>query len=165
MESTRRSHFSGTEPDYGPSREHIRKHNTPTHIARDSRAIYFGSPPDDLLIQSGVRIGLSRDRRAPTELDDDQQEEVKRKIDSTYQRSHRERLDMAISKLHDSVDTFEKARRRSGEAATEVLALPTVAFEIRERAVISSMIFKPIENDKARVKFSRTLARTRTALR
>jgi hypothetical protein len=53
------------------------KYYTPTHIARDFQSIYFGNPSEDLLIESVARMGLSRDRRAPTELDDAQQEELR----------------------------------------------------------------------------------------
>ncbi|KAF2844130.1 hypothetical protein T440DRAFT_436829, partial [Plenodomus tracheiphilus IPT5] len=48
------------------------KYYTPTHIARDFQSIYFGSPSEALLIESVARMGLSRDRRAPTELDNEQ---------------------------------------------------------------------------------------------
>jgi hypothetical protein len=53
------------------------KYYTPAHIARDFQSIYFGSPSEDLLIESVARMGLLRDRRAPTELDDAQQEELR----------------------------------------------------------------------------------------
>jgi hypothetical protein len=177
------------------------KYYTPTHIARDFQSIYFGSPSEDLLIQSVARMGLSRDRRAPTELDDEQQEALrnepalaalreerercktqlydqgfyplaqgegtelykkyentKRKIGSTYQNMYRERLETAIRGFHESIDTIEIARQLSGKAATEVLTLPAVEFELRERATIAGMLFKPIHDDMARAAFVRTLA-------
>jgi hypothetical protein len=37
------------------------KYYTPTYIARDFQSIYFGSPLEDLLIESVARIGLTRD--------------------------------------------------------------------------------------------------------
>jgi hypothetical protein len=178
------------------------KYYTPTHIARDFQSIYFGSPSEDLLIQSVARMGLSRDRRAPTELDDAQQEalrndpalaalrqerelykghlhnqgflplskgqgtdlyqkyeDLKRKIGSTYQRLYRERLESAIREFHESIDTIEIASQLNGMAAAEVLTLPAVEFELQERATIAGMLFKPIQDDKARVKFVQTLAR------
>ncbi|EMD65860.1 hypothetical protein COCSADRAFT_310320 [Bipolaris sorokiniana ND90Pr] len=178
------------------------KYYTPTHIARDFQSIYFGSPSEDLLIQSVARMGLSRDRRAPTELDDAQQEALrndpalavlrkeretykrqlhdqgfhplskghgtdlykkyentKRKIGSTYQMLYRERLESAIREFHDSIDTIEIARQLSGKAAAEVLTLPAFEFELRERATIAGMLFKPIQDDRVRVRFVRTLAR------
>jgi len=46
------------------------KYYIPTHIARDYQSIYFGTPSQDLLIQSVARIGLLRDQRASTELND-----------------------------------------------------------------------------------------------
>ena len=49
---------------------------TPTHIAHDFQAIYFGSPSQEELIQSVARMGLSRDRRAPTELTAEQLKEI-----------------------------------------------------------------------------------------
>tara|TARA_R110002003_G_scaffold54_2_gene4683 strand:- start:271 stop:1296 length:1026 start_codon:yes stop_codon:yes gene_type:complete len=177
------------------------KYYTPTHIARDFQSIYFGSPSEDLLIESVARMGLSRDRRAPTELDDAQQEELrndpalavlrkeretykgqlhdqgfyplskgqgtdlykkyedtKRRISSTYQRLYREQLESAIREFHESIDTIEIARQLSGKATAEVLTLPALGFELRERATIAGMLFKPIQDDKARIKFVRTLA-------
>jgi hypothetical protein len=53
------------------------KYYTPTHIARDFQSIYFGSPSEDMLIESVARMGLSQDRRAPTELDEEQQEKLR----------------------------------------------------------------------------------------
>lgn len=178
------------------------KYYTPTHIARDFQSIYFGSPSEALLIESVARMGLSRDRRAPTELDNEQQEKLRddpalvilrmerkaykvqlqdqgfrplvkgqgtdlykkyedtnRKIGSTYQRLYRERLESAIREFHESIDTIEIARQLSGKAAVEVLTLPAVEFELGERATISGMLFKPIQDDKARVKFVSTLAK------
>ena len=178
------------------------KYYTPTHIARDFQSIYFGSPSEDLLIQSVARMGLSRDRRAPTELDDAQQEalrndpalavlhkeremykrqlhdqgfyplskghgtdlykkyeDTKQKIGSTYQMLYRGRLELAIREFHDSIDTIEIARQLSGKAAAEVLTLPAFEFELRERATIAGMLFKPIQDDRVRVRFVRTLAR------
>jgi hypothetical protein len=178
------------------------KYYTPTHITRDFQSIYFGSPSEDLLIESVARMGLSRDRRAPTELDEEQQEKLRndpalvilreqrelykqqlydqdfrplakgqgtdlykgyedtqRKIGSTYQKLYRERLDSAIHEFHESIDTIEIARQLSRKAAAEVLTLPAVEFELRERATIAGMLFKPTQDDKARVRFVRTLAR------
>ncbi|CAN9360413.1 unnamed protein product [Alternaria alternata] len=178
------------------------KYYTPTHIARDFQSIYFGSPSEDLLIQSVARMGLSRDRRAPTELNEEQQEilrndpalatlrkereaykaqlydqgfyplskgegtdlykkyeETKRKIGSTYQRLYRERFESAVREFHESIDTIEIARQLSGMAADKVLTLPAVEFELRDRGTIAGMLFKPIQDDKGRVRFVRTLAR------
>jgi hypothetical protein len=178
------------------------KYYTPTHIARDFQSIYFGSPSEDLLIESVARMGLSRDRRAPTELDNEQQkklrndptleilrdkrevykkqlydqgfyplskgegtdlhkkyEDTKRKLGSVYQRLYRERLDSAIREFHESIDTIEIARQISGMAADKVLTLPAVEFELLERSTIAGMLFKPIQDDKTRVRFVRTLAR------
>lgn len=61
----------------GHSGSTYEKYYTPTHIARDFQSIYFGTPSEDLLIQSVARMGLSRDQRAPTELNDAQLDEVR----------------------------------------------------------------------------------------
>lgn len=178
------------------------RYYTPTHIARDFQAIYFGTPSEEELIRSVASMGLSRDRRAPIELNDNQQKEVgndpllvglrgkrerykqklkdrgfyplaeakgtplhdkyekiKKKISSTYQQLHRLKLNEVIRAFHDSIDTIEIARQLSGKAAVEVLTLPTVEFELRERATIAAMLFKTIENDNTRVKFVHALAR------
>jgi hypothetical protein len=66
------------------------KYYTPTHIARDFQSIYFGSPLEDLLIESVARIGLTRDRRAPTELDEAQQEALQDDPALTALRKERE---------------------------------------------------------------------------
>lgn len=52
------------------------RYYTPTHIARDFQSIYFGTPSQDELILSVARMGLSRDQRAPTELNKAQLDEV-----------------------------------------------------------------------------------------
>ncbi|PZD22682.1 DUF3435 multi-domain protein, partial [Pyrenophora tritici-repentis] len=183
------------------------KYYTPTHIARDFQSIYFGSPSEALLIESVARMGLSRDRRAPTELDDEQQkelrndpaltilrkerevykeqlydqgfyplskgegtdlykkyEETKRKIGSTYQRLYRERLESAVREFHESIDTIEIARQLSGMAAEKVLTLPAVEFELRERGTIAGMLFKPIQDEKARMASSLELIRYQPVL-
>jgi len=44
-------------------------------------------------------------------------------------------------------------------AAEKVLTLPTVEFELWERGAIAGMLFKPIQDDKAQVRFLRILAR------
>lgn len=54
-----------------------KKYYIPTHITRDFQAIYFGSPLEDLLIESVARMGLLRDRHAPIDLNDNQLEEVR----------------------------------------------------------------------------------------
>ncbi|OAL56175.1 hypothetical protein IQ07DRAFT_639770 [Pyrenochaeta sp. DS3sAY3a] len=178
------------------------RYYTPTHIARDFQAIYFGTPSEEQLIRSVASMGLSRDRRAPIELNDDQQREVRnnpvlvalrqeretykkklnkqgfhplskakgtclydkykqknKEIASTYQQLHRVRLKEVIRAFHDSIDTIEIARQLSGKAAAEVLTLPPVEFELRERATIAAMLFKTIESDKARITFVRMLNR------
>ena len=147
-------------------------------------------------------MGLSRDRRAPTELNDDQLEEVrndsllrglrkerdlyknqlrdagycpvatgkgtmfyeryeltKRKIGSTYQRLHKQRLNMAIREFHDSIDTIDIAKQLSGQAAEDVLTLPAYEFELKERAAVANMLFKPVQTDGMRVQFVRDLIR------
>ncbi|KAH6875173.1 hypothetical protein BKA58DRAFT_418766 [Alternaria rosae] len=177
----------------GHLRSTYEKYYTPTHIARDFQLIYFRSPSEDLLIQSVARIGLSQDQRAPTELDNAQQEELqnnlalailrkerevckeqlynqgfyplskgegtdlykkyketKRKISSTYQKLYRERLESAVREFHKSINTIKIARQLSRMAAEKVLTLPAVKFKLRERGTIAGMLFKPIQDDKAR---------------
>ncbi|OCK94127.1 uncharacterized protein K441DRAFT_440666, partial [Cenococcum geophilum 1.58] len=55
----------------------------------------------------------------------------------------RERLSKAIRDFHDSANTIEIAQQLSGKGPTEVLTLLRVKFEIRERATIARMLFKP----------------------
>jgi hypothetical protein len=186
----------------GHLRSTYEKYYMPTHIARDFQSIYFGSPSEDLLIESVARMGVSRDRRAPTELDDEQleklrndpalailckqrevykeqlynqgfyllskskgtdlyqkYEDTKRKLSSTYQKLYRERLESAVRDFHESIDTIEIAKQLSRMAADKVLTLPAVEFELWERGTFAGMLFKPIQDDKARIRFVRTLAR------
>jgi hypothetical protein len=178
------------------------KYYTPTHMAQDFQSIYFGSPSETLLIESVARMGLTRDRRAPTELDNAQKEALwndptlvvlrkqreaykiqlnnqgfhplikgrgtdlykeyeatNQKIASTTQKLHRKRLKKAIHEFHDSIDTIEIAKQLSGKTAAEVLTLPVVEFELQERAIVAGMLFKPIQDDKSRIRFVRSLAR------
>ena len=53
------------------------KYYTLIYIARDFQSIYFGSPLQDLLIESVARMGLLQDQYAPAELNDDQLDEVR----------------------------------------------------------------------------------------
>jgi hypothetical protein len=71
---------------------------------------------------------------------------------------YRERLESAVHEFHESIDTIEIARQLSGMAADKVLTLPAVEFELQERGTIAGMLFKPIQDDKARVKFVQALA-------
>ncbi|OCK87160.1 uncharacterized protein K441DRAFT_595533, partial [Cenococcum geophilum 1.58] len=61
--------------------------------------------------------------------------------------------------FYDLINTIKIARQLSGKALTKVLTLPRVEFEIQERATITSMLFKPLENGNDRIKFVYTLAR------
>ena len=177
------------------------KYYTPTHIARDFQSIYFGTPSEEELVRAVAGMGLSRDRRAPTALTDDQQEQVRndavlvalredreeckeelrsqghwplvkaqgtklyekyseitKDIGSTYQSLRRTKLAGVIKAFHDSIDTIEIARQLNGKAAEEVLTLPSIEFELRVRASIAGMLFKPVKDDKSRVQFIRSLA-------
>ncbi len=49
----------------------------PDLIEKDFQSIYFSTPAHDDLIQAIARMGLSRDRRAPTELTDAQKDELR----------------------------------------------------------------------------------------
>jgi len=141
-------------------------------------------------------MSISRDRRAPTELNSRQLDEVKNhpdlvalrterteckvelhaqgynplrkakgtdlykkyvdtnlKAHSTYQKLHRERLAAAIREFHDTIDSIEIAKQLGGKAATEVLTLPAVEFELKERATIASMLFQPFRGEEMHVQF------------
>jgi hypothetical protein len=145
-------------------------------------------------------MSISRDRRAPTELDDKQLNEVRNhprmvalraertrckealysqnyiplataegtdlykeyvdansKISRTYQKLHRDRLTAAIREFHNTIDGIEISKQLSGKAATELLTLPAVEFELRERAVIAKMLFELFKGEQMRVEFVRNL--------
>lgn len=67
------------------------RYYTPTHIARDYQSIYFGTPLEQQLIQSVASMSISRDRRAPKELDDKQLDEVRNHSDLVALRAERTR--------------------------------------------------------------------------
>jgi hypothetical protein len=79
-------------------------------------------------------------------------------MNSTYQRLYREQLESAVREFHELIDTIKIARQLSRMAADKVLTLPAVEFELQERGTVASMLFKPIQDGKARVKFVQTLA-------
>ncbi|KAF2811536.1 uncharacterized protein BDZ99DRAFT_384946, partial [Mytilinidion resinicola] len=74
-------------------------------------------------------------------------EAANKEIGSAYQKLHRARLDDAIHTFHDSVNTIEIARQLSTKATNDILALPTTEFELRERAAIAGILFKPLKNN------------------
>jgi hypothetical protein len=55
------------------------------------------------------------------------------------------------------IDGIEVSKQLSGKAATELLTLPAVEFELRERAVIAKMLFKLFKGEQMRVGFVRDL--------
>jgi hypothetical protein len=89
----------------------------------------------------------------------DKYEKKKRELASTYQQLHWIWLNEVIREFHNLIDTIEIARQLSGKPATEVLTLPMVEFELRSRAAIAGMLFKPFKDDRERLIFTRTLAR------
>jgi Protein of unknown function (DUF3435) len=68
----------------------------PDLIERDFQSIYFGTPPQDDLIRSVARMGLSRDMRAPTSLTDEQKSEVTNHPDLVKLRDKRKRYKKKI---------------------------------------------------------------------
>ncbi|KAF2739599.1 hypothetical protein EJ04DRAFT_606100 [Polyplosphaeria fusca] len=145
------------------------KYYTPTHIARDFQSIYFGTPKQEELIRSVASMSILRDRRVPTELNDKQLDEIRNHPDLVALRVERKRYK---EELHaqsfyplanaEGTDLYRKymdmnskisTKQLRGEAATEVLRLPAVEFELRERATVANMLFKPFPDDKARVRF------------
>ncbi|KAI9784184.1 MAG: hypothetical protein M1839_002690 [Geoglossum umbratile] len=76
----------------------------PDLVERDFQSIYFGTPSQDLLIESVARMGLSRDRRAPTELTEDQKLEVKTHSELIKLREERDRCkDEIYCRKYDSI--------------------------------------------------------------
>lgn len=72
---------------------------------------------------------------------------------------YRERLDLAIHEFYKLIDTIEIAKQLSRKAAAEFLTPLAVEFELQKRATIAGMLFRPFQDDNARVKFVQTLAR------
>ena len=79
------------------------------------------------------------------------------KINSTYQKLHRERLAAAIREFHNTIDAIEIANQLRGKAATEVSRPPVIEFELQQRATVTNMLFEPFPDDKARVHFVQAL--------
>ncbi|KAF2254792.1 hypothetical protein BU26DRAFT_500479 [Trematosphaeria pertusa] len=71
----------------------------PNLIKRDFQSIYFGTPSQEDLIWSIARMGLSRDKRAPTTLTDEQKLEVKHHPDLVRLREKRERYNKKLQRL------------------------------------------------------------------
>lgn len=63
----------------------------PDLIERDFQSIYFGTSPQDELIRAVARMGLTRDKRAPTELTVQQKQEVRNDPRLVMLRAHRDR--------------------------------------------------------------------------
>jgi hypothetical protein len=57
---------------------------------------------------------------------------------------YREQLETAIRRFYISINTIKIARQLSRKAATKVLTLLAVEFELCKRATIASMLFKLI---------------------
>ena len=77
----------------------------PDLIERDFQSIYFGTPSQDLLIQSVARMGISRDRRAPTELTEDQKLEIRNNLELVQLRKDRKRYkDEIYRQKYDSME-------------------------------------------------------------
>lgn len=177
------------------------KYYMPTHIARDFQAIYFGTPSENDLVRSVARMGLTRDRRAPTDLNNEQKKELQNdpkliklrqerseytrllhdqgyrpvskakgtslykeyqrkvsSISSTYQTLHRQKLHQTVIAFHKSIDSIEIEKQIKGKAVTEILVRKTAEFELRERAMIASIHFKPFRDERARLQFCCILA-------
>jgi hypothetical protein len=173
---------------------------TPTHIARDYQAIYFGTPSEEQLIQSVASMSISRDQRAPKELDEkqldeiynhpnmvalraertrckeelyaqgyrplckakgtalhDQYDKLQKKINSTHQKLRGDRLTAVIRHYPETIDGIEIAKQLEGKSTTEVLKLPVVEYELRERAVAANMLFQPFQDERTRLQFVRVL--------
>jgi hypothetical protein len=60
----------------GQSGDVYERYYTPTNTGHDFQAICFGTPSEEELIQSVASMGLSRDKRAPKELNDAQRKQV-----------------------------------------------------------------------------------------
>ncbi|KAF2845010.1 hypothetical protein T440DRAFT_502719 [Plenodomus tracheiphilus IPT5] len=122
------------------------KYYTPTHIARDFQSIYFGSPSEALLIESVARMGLSRDRRAPTELDDEQQEKLRKDPALIILRNERQvyKNQLYDRKFYPLVEgegtdlykKYEDTKRKIGSTY--------------QTFTIAGMLFKPIQGDNSR---------------
>jgi hypothetical protein len=63
----------------------------PDLIERDFQSIYFGTSPQDELIRAVARMGLTRDKRAPTELNAQQKQEIRNDPRLVMLRARRDR--------------------------------------------------------------------------
>ena len=73
----RRLEPSRKEPGYGSSQQHVRTVDISDPIEHEFQSIYFDTPLQHALIRSVVRIGLSPDKRASTELTAERKEKVR----------------------------------------------------------------------------------------
>jgi len=90
----------------------FQRYYMPDLIERDFQSIYFGTPAHDDLIQAIARMGLSRDRRAPTELTDAQKDELRENPELVKFREKRDRCTAKIRRcLKPDADTDLKRQR------------------------------------------------------
>ncbi|KAF1976067.1 hypothetical protein BU23DRAFT_363215, partial [Bimuria novae-zelandiae CBS 107.79] len=70
-------------------------------------------------------------------------ESTSRRIGSTTEQLRKEHLKGAIRTFHNSINAIEIGEQLSGKPATKILTLPTLEFELQERATVANMLSKP----------------------
>ena len=111
----------------------------PDLIEKDFQSIYFGTPAHDDLIQAIARMGLSRDRRAPTELTDAQKDELRESPELIKLREKRDRCTAKIRRCLKPAAETDLKRQRERLTAKIHTRLPNCT----ENASI-----KPFENSQ-----------------
>jgi len=94
----------------------------PGFIDADCQGIYLGNPPRNSLVDAVGRLGLTRDRRAPTGLTQDQRDEIKNHPEVVRLRRERDRCtqriyDNGFQTIPEAVGTEWHTRHKEAQAA------------------------------------------------
>jgi hypothetical protein len=125
----------------GQSGDVYQRYYTPTNTGHDIQAIYFGTPSEKELIQSVASMGLSRDKRAPKELNDTQRNELRndpslvalRKECDAYKRQLKEEghYPLSLAKGESLHNEYEQTRKKIANK-TQQLSRLRLKEEIRK---------------------------------
>ena len=79
-------------------------------IAKDFQSIYFGTPSQDSLVEAISRMGLSPDRRAPKDLTDEQELEIKNDSSLVKLRAKRDRCKDKIRRRYSCIQAAKGSK-------------------------------------------------------
>ncbi|KAF2005764.1 hypothetical protein P154DRAFT_424037, partial [Amniculicola lignicola CBS 123094] len=74
-------------------------------------------------------------------------EEANHKINSVSKKLRQVQLIEVICTFYNSINTIEIVKQLSRKAATKVLILLTIKFELQEHAIAANILFKPFKSN------------------